>query len=328
MKIAYIDLNKPDHYESYSTNPKRYGGGRIFASWAKEKINNFHIFATDRSFQDVTPNENTSHCHNITQEQVDKIRSGEQIETVIPECNDVDIFVHHFSNLYINTKKAQVVWPVGYAEPVHPNIKNLMLYSRNRQSPQITNDCNIYDVRIGVEFPDIFVENVKEDFIFQCTRHVREFCSIEVANFCNQNNIQCVFAGPIVSDYPLLNFIDNKNTHYIGEISEEDKISYTKRARLSTFLHNWNTPFNLSAVLCLGYGTPIVSTPIGFWPDLISNGKNGFIVNSNEELLNAWEQSKNISQFECFNSVANKYDTRSMLNSFESSIISVYNNHI
>jgi len=328
MKIAYIDLNHNDHYESYSINPKKYGGGRVFASWAKEKINDFHIFSVEKSFEDVKSNEKINHCHIIKQSQIDRIKAGEQIEEVVPECSGLDIFVHHFSHFYINTTKAQIVWPVGYAEAVHPSISHLMMYSQNRQASQITNsNCKIYDVSIGVEFPNTFEEYRKEDFIFQCTRHVKEFNSIKVANFCNQNSIQCIFAGPLNPNYPLLDFIDNKNTHYIGQISEEEKISYTKKARLCTFIHSWNTPFNLSAIHALGYGTPIVATPVGFWPDLIKQDENGFIVNSYDELMAAWIKSKNIKQVNCFNSVNHKYDINSMINSFELAIKSAYNTH-
>jgi glycosyltransferase involved in cell wall biosynthesis len=328
MKIAYIDLNHHDHYESYSINPKKYGGGRVFASWAKEKINNFHIFSVEKSFEDVTSDEKINHCHVITQDQINRIKAGEEILTVIPECKDIDIFVHHFSNIFINTDKAQIVWAVGYGEPINPNIKHLMLYSKNRQNCYILNkNCNIYDVSIGVDFPDTFIEYTKEDFIFQCTRHVEEFGSIEVAKFCNMHNIKCIFAGPIGSNYPLLNFINNKNTYYIGQISEQDKISYTKKAKFCTFIHNWNTPFNLSAIHSLGYGTPIIARPIGFWPDLIQHTNNGFLVNSYDDIYNAWQNRNNVHQLNCFNSVKNKYDINSMINSFESAIKLAYNTH-
>jgi hypothetical protein len=43
MKIAYLDLS-PGIFEDYSLNPKRYGGGRIFASTLKQK-SYFTIFA-------------------------------------------------------------------------------------------------------------------------------------------------------------------------------------------------------------------------------------------------------------------------------------------
>lgn len=324
MRIAYIDLNYPDHYESYAVNPQRYGGGRIFAAWAKELIPNFHIYSSEKSFIDLSDKDSINNCHRITLEQQQLIRDGAKIIDVIPETKDIDIFVHHFSNIHINTEKLQIIWCLGYRELVHPENKHIMLYSRNRQMPIIqTPDHIIYDVVIGVPAPKEFSYYQKEDFIFQCTRHVPEFGSIYVAQLCQKYNIKCLFAGPIGDNYPLLNYIDNVNTFYLGTISNEEKIEYTKRARLYTFLHSWPTPFNLSAIDALAYGTPIASTSIGFWPDLIEENKNGFIINDEHTFITAWEKSLNIDQQNCFNT-SQKFTVDKMIDSFYKSILACY----
>lgn len=324
MKIGYIDLNYPDHYESYAVNPKRYGGGRIFAAWAKELIPDFHIFSSKNSFQDLSEKDKISHCHVISSEQQQLIRDGMPISEVIPETKDIDVFVHHFSNIHINTNKPQIIWCLGYGEHIHPENKYVMLYSRNRQQSVITHtNHKIYDVVIGVPMPEAFEYNTKENFIFQCTRHVPEFGSINVARLCNYYKIKGIFAGPINDNYPLLQHIDNINTFYIGSVSNEEKIEYTKKARLYTFLHSWPTPFNLSAIDALAYGTPIVSTSVGFWPDLIQENKNGFIINNEQDFIKAWDNSLKINQQDCFNT-AQKYTVNKMIDSFYKAIVECY----
>ena len=324
MKIGYIDLNYPDHYESYAINPKRYGGGRIFASWAKELIPDFHIFSSQNSFQDLSEKDTSAHCHAISNEQQQLIREGHPISDIIPETKNIDIFVDHFSNVHINTSKPQIIWCLGYGEYIHPENKHVMLYSRNRQQPRVTNQNHIiHDVVIGVPMSSAFEHQPKEDFIFQCTRHVPEFGSIEVAKLCNFYKIKCIFAGPINDNYPLLQHVDNINTFYIGPISNEEKIEYTKKARLYTFLHSWPTPFNLSAIDALAYGTPIVSTSVGFWPDLIEENKNGFIINNEQDFINAWENSSKIDQKKCFD-IAQKFTINKMVDSFYKAIFQCY----
>jgi len=319
--IAYIDLNYPDFHESYSMNPKSYGGGRIFASAAKELIENFFIFSSEESFKDVSDNENKERCIVISDSDKERLRNGDNAVSVIPRLKDFDVIVHHFANRYINTNIPQVVWAVGYGEPIHPQIQHLMLYSRNRQNPTISNrDINIYDVVIGIPIEDKFEESLKDDYIFQCSRHTPTFGSIDVAKFCLDNSIKGIFAGPIDNNYPLLKYVDNKTTFYLGQISEEDKIEYTKKARLCTFLHSWNTPFNLSAITSLSNGTPIVSTNVGFWKDLIVNNYNGFIIDNPEQLIDIWDQSQYISQYNCYESVKDKYDSIAMVTSFQKAI--------
>lgn len=325
MKISYIDLNYSDHYESYSIKPNRYGGGRVFASWAKELIPNFHIYSTEKSFQDVSHEENKQNCHTIAQDQIDRLQQGYSLKEIIPQTSDSDIILHHFANQHINTDKTQIVWAVGYSEYIHPKIQHLLLYSRNRQKPIISNNTKIYDVVIGTNIDHQFSETKKEDFIFQCSRHNDQFGSEIVAKICLRNKIKAIFAGPIDTGYSLLNHIDNINTFYIGQISEDEKISLFKKARISTFLHSWQTPFNLSAIDALGNGTPIIATNIGFWPDII-NSDNGFIIDRNDEtaFINAWNNSIHINQKECYNSVYPKFTTKTMIDSFINTIKSIY----
>ena len=324
MKIGYIDLNYSDHYESYAINPRRYGGGRIFAAWAKELIPDFYIFSSSQSFKDLSEKDTINHCYVISHEQQQLIRDGAPISEVIPETKDIDIFVHHFSNIHINTNKPQIIWCLGYREYIHPDNKHVMLYSRNRQQPITSNQNHIiYDIIIGVPIPTTFEPQKKEDFIFQCTRHVPEFGSIEVAKLCNLYGIKCIFAGPINNNYPLLEYIDNINTFYVGVISNEEKIRYTKKARLYTFLHSWPTPFNLSAIDALAYGTPIISTSIGFWPDLIEENKNGFIINNDQDFIQAWKSSSKIDQENCFKT-AKKFTINKMISSFYEAIVKCY----
>lgn len=326
MKIAYIDLNYPDHYESYSINPKKYGGGRIFAAYAKELISNFHIFADPRSFEDVDPKvENSENCHPITSEVAMAIRNGGDIEALIPELAGYDMFVHHFTNIHLNTKKPQICWSLGYEEVLHPDNKHVMLYGRKHQNLRMTgNNHVIHDVIIGSFFTMPEFKEDKEDYIFQCTRHTNCFGSVDVAKICMKNNIRCYFAGPIDKGYPLMDYIDNKNTFYFGVISESKKSLYTSRARLYTFIHSWPTPFNLSAIEALKYGTPIVATPVGFWPDLIQEGKNGFIIRNEEEFLEAWKKSANINQDDCIET-AKKYSVANMITTFKEAITKAAN---
>lgn len=328
MKISYIDLNYEDHFESYSIKPTKYGGGRIFASWAKEALPDFHIFSNPKSFEDLqlnSFNERKNHCHPITNAQRMAIRDGAAIESVIDSevIRNTDIFVHHFTNIHINTPKPQIVWSIGFKELINPKHTDVMLYDFKNQHPIVSNlEHKIHSISIG-SLNNSFAKYPKENFIFQCTRHVREFGSIEVARFCRNNKITGVFAGPINEGYPLLAEIDGKYTHYLGVIEEQAKENLTKRARLYTFLHKWPTPFNLSAVEALGYGTPIVATKVGFWPDFIIEGKNGFLIDDESELLNAWEKSKNISQSDCYNSVV-KYSLKNMIHSFREAIETCY----
>jgi hypothetical protein len=315
MKVAYLDLGVFGIHEDYSLLPNRYGGGRIFASEMKE-FEDFHIFASPECFANVDPEENIKNCHGISNQQKTQIISGERVIEAIPQLSDFDILFHCHTHLHFNTKNdlRQVIWSVGFQEEIHKEHKYLIMYN-DFQFPRINNpEIKNYRIQLGKRIPDFFIKRPKEDYIFQCTRHVPEFSSIEVAQFCLRNGVKGIFAGPIADGYPLLANIDNVNTFYLGIISEEEKLKHTKKAKLYTLLHNWPTPFNLSAIESLSYGTPVACTTVGFWPSLIQDKYNGFHCFNEEGLAKAWEMRDSIRQEDCYLS-ALKYNHYSMIDS-------------
>lgn len=303
MKIGYVDLNYTTFYEDYSIEPARYGGGRVFASWCKEFFD-FTIFGCPETFNNLKPTEAKTKCVGLSPSQMRQLLAGEPLAIIAPEFHDIDLFVYPHTNTYLNLdglRAKQCTWSAGVEEPIHPNHKYLILYN-DYQNPKIQSpNTKVFKFTLGTKLPD-FSPRRKEDFIFQCSRHVECFCSVEVADFCLRNNITAYFAGPIEDGYPLLKYIDNKRTFYLGEITENVKRDYLARARLCTLLHNWPTPFSLSAIEALAYGTPIACVGFGFWPSLITE-KNGFYVRGEEGLLEAWNKAKEINQRECYASV-------------------------
>jgi hypothetical protein len=316
MKIAYIDLNDETFWEDYSISPKKYGGGRVFAAAAKENYLDFHldIYANPRSFDNVTDSENKRACIPTTWEQRDAIRQYKPIKDIIANAEQYDLFVTHNMGFPINTeglKGKLCAWALGREEWCDPRFKHVLQYNEY-QLTKVGPETKTYRTVIGKPLPE-FREYNKENFIFQCTRHTPIFGSIEIAATCNNLGIKAYFAGPIDKDYPLLQFIDNKNTFYLGIISEEIKIEFLKRARLCTFYHRWNTPFNLSAIEALSYGTPIAATPVGFWPSLVKK-ENGFFFSSEEDFKKKFEENP-FSQRDCWNS-AQPYSEQNMIDSF------------
>jgi len=310
MKIAYLDLNYPDHFEDYSTFPKRYGGGSVFARWAKEYLNDgedvFHIYADEKCFDNTTLSE-SCFCFDLDWESRNEIRNGAAIERFV--MGEYDLFVTHHINLHLNTPKPQCCWSLGWREQLHPENKHLLLYN-DFQDPMIRSEATIHYIQIGKPIPKFNVYE-KEPFMFQCSRHTPVFGSIEVAHFARATGIPFYFGGPIDKGYPILDYVDNKSVFYLGVMDEKEKIDWTKKARLYPMKHTWHTPFNLSAIEALSYGSPIACNDVGFWSSLIKEGVNGFY----GDLEDAWDKSETIDQKDCYDSAA-KYSIPNMIDSF------------
>lgn len=315
MKVAYVDLS-PFLHEDYSLSPRRYGGGRIFASLFKE-FDWFHIFAKKECFNNLSDKENKGNCVVITQDEINWIKEGKPLKTLIKSFHEYDLFVIPHNDIFLNLeglKGKQLCWSIGYGEKIHKDHKNLLLYN-NFQNSQIEGEINRFYFTLGIELPPYPQIIEKKDYIFQCSRHCPEFSSIEVASFAQRNKIKTIFAGPIVDNYPLMNFIDNKTTFYIGEVSNEVKLKMTMEAGLCTYLFNWPAPFNLSLLESIAYGTSVATTRMGFTPSILIENVNGFFCHNEESLLHAWNYRK-INQRAAYDTILN-YNHFNMINSLK-----------
>ena len=303
MRVAYIDLNYPDFFEDYSYEPCRYGGGRIVPAPLMELFNEFFIYSDERSFQNVRPDKK-SRCQVLTWKARQAIRNGAPVKDFITEAESFDLFFHANTNIHLNLqglKAEQLVWSVGWSETVHPDNIHVAFFDIHHQMPILSHGNHIiHHIVIGPKV-EPFQEYKKEDLIFQCTRHEKCFQSMEVAQLSLKYGIKTIFAGPMQHGYPLRDYIDNKTTFYLGEIAQAEKIKYNKLAKAHTQFQSWPTCATLSAKEAMSFGTFPIALPVGGWPAFIKNGINGFVINSEQEFITAWQNRDRISQKECYN---------------------------
>jgi len=319
MRIAYLDAQVNNPREDYSLNPKGYGGAACFARYAKLMLNGwddqFFIFGSAENFKNVPNHENILNCIIVSDENWSAMRNGAPIKDFIPEAETFDIFVYHHDCMTFNMsglKGKLVHWALmGDSGAQHPSTPYTLLYRPGEQARYGRG----FPIVIGKYIHDYFPPHYEEqNLIFQCSRHDGHMNSIEVAKFCLENSVRGVFAGPILDNYPLLNYIDNKTTHYLGLISEEEKTEWLRKATASTYLHTWNTAFNLSAVESLSLGTPIITSKRGCFEYLTQEGINGYYWNGSN-LKEIYEKCKTLDKVKVWES-AKRFSHKAMVDSF------------
>lgn len=328
MKICYLDLNFLDCYEDYSYAPIKYGGGRIVAGAFLEKSDDFYVYADERSFTNVRP-EKQKQCIVLPWEKRKHIRDGKPLKDVIPNADDFDLFVHHFTNLHLNLdgcrNPKQTLWSIGWSETVNPANTHVIFFDFIHQQPLMSIQHKIHHAVIGPKYEPFQVYK-KQDFIFQCTRHTGCFQSLAVAQFALKYRIPAIFAGPIEHGYPLMEHIDGRTTTYLGVIDSETKMKYNKLAKFHTQFQNYPTCLTLSAKEALGCGTPILAMPIGGFQDFIKPGENGYFITKEEDFLQAWQNRDKFDQRKCYDSVQ-AWSEEKMLSSFQAAFDDIVNNY-
>jgi len=76
----------------------------------------------------------------------------------------------------------------------------------------------------------------------------------------------------------------NDQIEYVGEVSHDEKVKLLQRAMATVFPIQWPEPFGLVMVESMACGTPVLGTRFGAVPEVIEDGRSGFIVDRPEEM--------------------------------------------
>lgn len=76
---------------------------------------------------------------------------------------------------------------------------------------------------------------------------------------------------------------------FIGEIGDEQKGEFLGNARALLFPIDWPEPFGLVMIEAMACGTPVIAWRCGSVPEVIEDGRTGFIVDSLETAIHAVE---------------------------------------
>jgi glycosyltransferase involved in cell wall biosynthesis len=91
-------------------------------------------------------------------------------------------------------------------------------------------------------------------------------------------------------DHPLIKFV--------GEVNDAQKQKLLANRAL-LFPIDWPEPFGLVMIESLACGTPVIAYPNGSVPEILENGRTGFLVNNVEEAVEALGRISQISRREC-----------------------------
>lgn len=311
MKILLLELSGSD---SCSRKPNRYAGAGPSLRRLAENIDDCYLAAEKSCFEEDI----NEKCISLSREDITNIRNFKPLNLYL-FGSGYDVLVYSDHNIVLNTEKPQICWAVGANEKINPEIKHLLLHNAKWQQPIIQNsETKIYEFVLGIDTL-AFEERNKRDIVFQCSNHYYQIGSDVLAYWCRHNKITAMFAGPISKDFEkdFLKQIDYEYTFYLSQISEGEKIKLLNEAKVYAGLwtHQINGP-TLGVKQALSYGCSIITTSAGIMPEVIENGVNGFIIQNEEEFVNAWKNRDIISQKKCWNK-SNDWSTEKMVNSFK-----------
>jgi glycosyltransferase involved in cell wall biosynthesis len=86
---------------------------------------------------------------------------------------------------------------------------------------------------------------------------------------------------------------------YVGPVDDEQKIALLGQAAAMIVPIEWEEPFGIVFIEALACGTPVISCPRGALPEIVGDGREGFLVGSVDEGVRAIGDLPRISRQKC-----------------------------
>ncbi len=111
----------------------------------------------------------------------------------------------------------------------------------------------------------------------------------------------------------------NDKIQYIGFMPREKLFKYYQRAKATLVPIQWEEPFGLVLTESMACGTPVIAFNKGSVPEIVIDGKTGFIIKENnlEKMADAVKKIDKINRADCRKHVEQNFSIQRMIDRYE-----------
>jgi glycosyltransferase involved in cell wall biosynthesis len=333
-----------------TTPPKLYGGTeRVLHDLTEELVKKGHdvtLFATGDSktsaklsstypraaYRDGIPWENT-------------IYPLDHITRVFERANEFDIIHAHFNVpqdaiafAMAGLVKTPVVTTIHMSldklksdEKLFIGLKDFLLRYKDRHFVSISNaqrtlDLNFADtVYNGLDFSKYELPKKAGKHLVWIGRFVDDKGPKEAIMAAKKAKLPLILAGKV--DYlaedsrryftqHIEPHIDGKMVKYIGEVNDAQKRELLRKAKAFLMPIKWNEPFGLTMIEAMAMGVPVIAFNIGSVPEIVLDGKTGFIVKNVKHMADALKKVDTLNRSLIAQYAKNHFSAETMANGY------------
>lgn len=104
---------------------------------------------------------------------------------------------------------------------------------------------------------------------------------------------------------------------FIGELSQEQLPAFYGQAKACLYPIEWEEPFGLVMVESMAAGTPVIGFKRGAVPEVIKDGKTGFVVDTVPQAIEALGKIGQIERADCHKRVEENFSSQKMVDEYE-----------
>jgi glycosyltransferase involved in cell wall biosynthesis len=119
----------------------------------------------------------------------------------------------------------------------------------------------------------------------------------------------------------------DESISYAGFVPRNELYKYYRRAKAFLMPIHWEEPFGLVMAEAMACGTPVIAFRRGAVPEVVIDGKTGFIVDTVEEMTQAVKKIDQIDRSVCRQHVEENFSIERMINNYETTYYKVIKQH-
>ncbi len=322
MKIAVLSP------VAWRTPPRHYGPWEQMASNIAEGLvasgMDVTLFATGDSLTSGKLDSIVESGYEEDRSQDAKVVECLHISNLMEKSADFDIIHNHFDFLpltYSGLIKTPMITTIhGFSSPkiipVYKKYNHSSAYvsiSNSDRSPHLNYLATVYN---GIRTNDFTFNEKPEDYLLFFGRIHPDKGTLEAIEIAIRSKRRLLISG-IVQDQAYFNEQIqpqlNDEIIFVGHAGPEARNKLLGKALALLHPINFNEPFGLSVAEAMYCGTPVIAFNRGSMPEIISNKKSGFLVQSVEEGSYAVDRLSQLNRSDCHHWAKDNFSSEKMV---------------
>lgn len=206
------------------------------------------------------------------------------------------------------------------------------MYSHYRKMPfvSISNDQRkdlarmnyVATVHHGIDMKRFTFNPEPEDHLVFFGRFSPVKGPLEAIKFAKKTKQKLIMAGKINDfereyfDKKIAPHIDGEQIIQMGELDHDEKVELLGKAKALLSPIQWDEPFGLVNIEAMACGTPVITTKRGSLPEIVVDGKTGFLCKTDAEIIKAIKSIDTIDRRACRDHVEEYFSVQRMVKAY------------
>lgn len=191
--------------------------------------------------------------------------------------------------------------------------------AQRKPAPNLNYAATIYN---GVDTDSFSFSNEHDNYLLFTGRLQPEKGLAEAVQIARMTGEKLLIIGPPVTgeywDKKIAPYLGDR-IQYLGFVPREELFKYYQRAKATLVPIQWEEPFGLILTESMACGTPVIAFERGSVPEVVVDGKTGFIIKNNnlEVMADAVKKIHKINRADCRRHIEENFSIQRMIDRYE-----------